>query len=185
MKKELLQSESVFLIHDFLSAQECKEFIARGEAAGFDAAPVTTFEGPRMLTDIRNNSRVIVEDAELAAKIFDRARQFLPAQIRPFWNLSGFNERWRYYRYDSGERFAPHYDGAFRRSDNERSQLTFMLYLNDDFTGGETRFYDEPAVDVRPVRGQALVFVHRKLHEGAAITTGRKYVLRTDVMYLK
>jgi hypothetical protein len=36
---------------------------------------------------------------------------------------------------------------------------------------------------VRPVRGTALVFRHRLLHEGAPVLTGRKYVLRTDVMY--
>jgi hypothetical protein len=31
----------------------------------------------------------------------------------------------------------------------------------------------------------ALVFVHRQLHEGALVLQGRKYVLRTDVMYLQ
>jgi hypothetical protein len=29
----------------------------------------------------------------------------------------------------------------------------------------------------------ALIFVHDQLHEGAAVVSGRKYVLRTDVMY--
>jgi prolyl 4-hydroxylase len=29
----------------------------------------------------------------------------------------------------------------------------------------------------------ALVFDHQQVHEGAAVESGRKYVLRTDVMY--
>jgi hypothetical protein len=61
-----------------------------------------------------------------------------------------------------------------------------MVYLNDDFVGGETKFYLDdgtPRLDVKPERGMALVFVHRQLHEGAAVVQGRKYVLRTDVMY--
>ena len=29
----------------------------------------------------------------------------------------------------------------------------------------------------------ALVFAHLQLHEGAPVLDGRKYVLRTDVMY--
>jgi hypothetical protein len=29
----------------------------------------------------------------------------------------------------------------------------------------------------------ALIFEHQLLHEGAAVTQGRKYVLRSDVMY--
>jgi hypothetical protein len=102
--------------------------------------------------------------------------------IKTHWHLLGFNERWRYYRYGPGERFAPHSDGSFVRSENERSHLTFMLYLNDDFLGGETKFYF-PYLAVQPARGQALVFVHWKLHEGAEILRGQKYVLRTDVMY--
>jgi hypothetical protein len=28
-----------------------------------------------------------------------------------------------------------------------------------------------------------LLFVHERKHEGAPVTSGRKYVLRTDVMY--
>ena len=34
-----------------------------------------------------------------------------------------------------------------------------------------------------PERGKALVFYHRQLHEGMPVVRGRKYVLRTDVMY--
>ncbi len=36
---------------------------------------------------------------------------------------------------------------------------------------------------VQPQRGKALIFAHRQLHEGAAVVRGRKYVLRSDVMY--
>ena len=63
-----------------------------------------------------------------------------------------------------------------------------MVYLNDDYTGGETKFYHgrgAPRLSVRPEQGMALVFVHRQLHEGAAVITRRKYVLRTDVMYVR
>ena len=36
---------------------------------------------------------------------------------------------------------------------------------------------------VTPERGKALVFYHRQLHEGMPVVRGRKYVLRTEVMY--
>jgi prolyl 4-hydroxylase len=60
-----------------------------------------------------------------------------------------------------------------------------MIYLNDDFSGGETNFYalEVPYLSVKPVSGMVLVFVHHKLHEGAAVVRGRKYVQRTDVMF--
>jgi hypothetical protein len=185
MRKQLLDNEDVFLIQDFLSPQECDRFIARAEQTGFEEAPVSTAGGAVMLKSVRDNSRVMIDDPALAAQLFERARPFLPAALLGRWQLTGFNERWRFYRYDPGEKFAPHYDGSFARSDDERSQLTFMVYLNDGFDGGETKFYfkKEPTLVVRPVRGAALVFVHWKMHEGAAVLAGRKYVLRTDVMY--
>jgi prolyl 4-hydroxylase len=186
VRKQCIKDDDVFLIHDFLSPEECTHFIARGEEAGFDEAPITTAAGPVMRKGIRDNSRAMIDDHALAAQFFDRARPFLPECLLSRWRLLGFNERWRYYRYDPGEKFAPHYDGSFVRSDDEKSQLTFMIYLNDGFTGGETNFYfirDEPAFSVKPQRGAALVFVHWKLHEGAPVVTGRKYVLRTDILY--
>ena len=86
-----------------------------------------------------------------AAELFGRARPWLPGRLGR-WELVGLNERFRYYRYDVAERFAPHLDGAFTR-EGEQSQLTFMLYLNDGFAGGETNFFNamgQRRLSVRP-----------------------------------
>ena len=185
MYRELLDGEAVFVIHDFFSPAECEAAIARSEQAGFEEATITTGGGAVMNKGVRNNARLILDDGDLAADLFERARPLLPVSPVRNWEPIAFNERWRFYRYGPGERFAPHYDGSFVRSENEKSQVTFMIYLNDDFAGGETNFYflsQEPYLVVKPVRGQALVFVHWKLHEGAPVLNGRKYVLRTDLM---
>jgi predicted 2-oxoglutarate/Fe(II)-dependent dioxygenase YbiX len=181
--KELLDYERIFVIRDFLSAEECERFIARSEQQGYGDAPITTAAGFVMRKDIRNNERVMLDDPALATELFERARPLLVEEWRG-WKLVGFNERWRFYRYDSGQTFAPHYDGYYERDNGERSHFTFMLYLNDDFQGGSTVFHEmRPALRVRPERGMALVFYHKQLHEGAPVDKGRKYVLRTDVMY--
>src|SRR5262249_19820113 len=173
------------VLHDFLTPEECAAQIARSEAAGYDDAPIMTGLGPVVDKGMRDNTRLMVDDEALAAALFERARPLLPARLRNF-ELVGLNERFRYYRYDPGQRFAPHFDGAFYRTDDEQSWLTFMVYLNDGFAGGETKFYRRggaPSLSVTPRTGMALVFVHATLHEGAAVASGRKYVLRTDVMY--
>ncbi len=41
----------------------------------------------------------------------------------------------------------------------------------------------EPIVRVTPVAGTLLVLTHNVLHQGATVTAGTKYVLRSDVMY--
>jgi predicted 2-oxoglutarate/Fe(II)-dependent dioxygenase YbiX len=173
----------LFTLADFLTPDECADFVARSEAAGYEEAPITTRSGPVMRKDVRDNARLIRDDPALAADWFAGAEASLPAEWF-HWRLAGLNERFRFYRYDVGQHFAPHTDGYFERENGERSHLTFLVYLNDDFTGGETVFWGEkPPLRVRPVRGMALVFSHRRLHEGATVAAGRKYVLRTDVMY--
>jgi hypothetical protein len=185
MRRQDLQGELLFLIHDFFSPDECRSAIVRSEQLGYSDAPLTTPLGFVMAKDVRNNTRVMVDDVAAARRLFDRARPFLPSRVDP-WRLHGFNERFRYYRYEVGQRFRLHYDGSFRRNAGEESQLTFMIYLNDDFTGGTTDFYYENErlkARVRPRRGTALVFAHAQLHEGTPVLDGRKYVLRTDVMF--
>src|SRR5207249_1948500 len=137
----------VFTIANVFAASECADAIGKIEQLGFEAAPITTPRGFVMRPDIRNNTRVMFDDTDLAAQLF-----------------------------------APHYDGAYRRSATERSELTLMVYLNNDFTGGKTAFHDFNA-SATPRTGTALLFQHRLLHEGCVVTSGIKYVLRSDVMY--
>ena len=58
--------------------------------------------------------------------------------------------------------------------------MTFMVYLNDGFQGGFTKFDD---FIVWPQKGMGLCFDHQLSHEGAAVTSGTKYALRSDVMF--
>ena len=187
MTKEQLDGDRVFLIHDFLPQAACVELIRRSESLAWEVGTV----GGDVITDVRNNDRVLFDDPPLAADLFRRARAFLPDEIEGL-TLVGFNERWRFYRYHPGQIFKPHRDGMYQRLEAwEESRLTFMVYLNDQMTGGQTRFFEgmeeafhgRPYLSVRPKEGTGLVFVHRIWHEGAVVESGQKYVLRTDVMY--
>jgi predicted 2-oxoglutarate/Fe(II)-dependent dioxygenase YbiX len=172
-------AEAVHVIPDLLTPEECREYIELTEARGYEAAPITTGLGFEMRPDIRNNTRVIIDDAGWAEALWRRSRDEIPGFLRGRQAI-GLNERFRFYRYDPGEQFAPHRDGAYRRDNGEVSLLTFLVYLNEGFSGGETIVEGRP---ITPRRGLALIFEHQLLHEGAAVTSGRKYVLRSDVMY--
>jgi hypothetical protein len=63
-------SDDIFTVSGFLNAAECGAYIALSESRGFGDAPVNTSFGPAMITDVRNNSRVMVDDPSLAE--FDR-----------------------------------------------------------------------------------------------------------------
>jgi prolyl 4-hydroxylase len=168
-----------FTLPMVMTLDECARMIARIDALGPTSAPVSMAAGAVMRPDIRNNQRVMFDDVVLAETLF--ARLTVPESLCNM-RVVGLNERFRCYRYQPGQRFAPHRDGYFARDAHERSLLTFMIYLNDDFTGGETAFvaYDCSA---KPRAGTALLFHHLLDHEGCVVHTGVKYVLRSDVMY--
>ncbi len=172
-------TDDIFTLSGFLSAVECEEYVRFSEARGFGDAPVSTSFGQVMMKDVRNNSRVMVDDPVLAQLVWDRAAPYVPGMLARHRAI-GVNERFRFYRYDVGQTFRWHRDGYFERPNRERSRLTLMIYLNDDFEGGHTRFED---AIICPAAGMALFFAHHLLHEGAVITRGRKYVMRTDVTY--
>lgn len=55
-----------------------------------------------------------------------------------------------------------------------------MIYLNDTYKGGATRF---ETLVLQGQTGMALIFEHGLIHEGGEVLQGFKYVLRSDVMY--
>lgn len=173
-------SGRVFLLSNVLSPEECDYFIRRTEGHGFEAAPVTTGRGFAMIPEVRNNGRVMIDEPVRAAWLWGRVWRYLDEHYGSF-RAVGLNERFRYYRYTPGEYFRWHGDGAYVRSESERSLYTFLIYLNDDCTGGTTDF--RGGLRVAPARGAALVFEHGLIHQGAEVIAGKKYVMRTDIMY--
>jgi predicted 2-oxoglutarate/Fe(II)-dependent dioxygenase YbiX len=185
-------AKDIGTIDGFLSAMECDAFINFSESRRYEEAPVTTERGMIVMKELRNNDRVMVDDVEMAASLYGKLAAFAPPRVKKKWAPVGLNERLRFYRYDVGQQFDWHLDGYFERDGGERSFFTFMIYLNDDFEGGGTSFRDDGfgansfgALRVTPKKGMALLFHHPIPHRGDPVTVGRKYILRTDIMYAR
>lgn len=178
MKKEKI-AEEVWIIDDFLTEEECAFHIKASETIGYEFAKVNINGVQTVMPGVRDNQRVLMLDEYLAAEIWERLSPHIDTY--PIGRPIGLNEMWRYYKYVPGERFKMHRDGSHQRNKTERSLLTLIVYLNDDFEGGETGFM--VGMEVKPKKGRALIFEHKIRHEGKALTAGTKYVLRTDIMY--
>lgn len=85
-------------------------------------------------------------------------------------------------RYVAGDRFDVHTDAPWARDERTCSFFSVLLYLNDDFTGGET-FFPELRRTIRPRAGTALVFGHRHRHCGCPVIAGTKFVLHLFAIY--
>ncbi|MDP7020076.1 MAG: 2OG-Fe(II) oxygenase [Pirellulaceae bacterium] len=166
-------------VSNFLSPEECADLIELTEQLGYSDAPINGPAGPTIAKSIRNNDRVMVDDVDRANALWERARDVCPTYYQAH-RVVGLNERFRFYRYRRGQVFRWHRDGSFRRANGDASRLTFLVYLNDGFAGGETLFEDAA---IEPQQGKALIFAHGYLHEGGEVLDGEKYVMRTDVIY--
>ncbi|PRP84576.1 oxidoreductase [Planoprotostelium fungivorum] len=176
-----------FLLHDVLNQDECLQLIDFTCSLGYSDAPITTSLGPVMMKDVRDNTRLLLEASpDFLVEIFRRIESFLPSeQTVGRWKgkLCGLNERLRFYKYEPGQTFAPHFDGDFQRG-KESSLFTFIIYLNDGFEGGHTTFFtyhkgEKKDVKVSPKAGTALLFYHGRsplspLHEGSSCEDGQK-----------
>ena len=172
-------SDAIFTIEDFLSKNESEAYIALSEETGYEAAKVDVDGKQKVIAGVRNNNRAFYTSESLAQGLWEKVHPFVPATIG-YSRAIGLNELFRFYRYQPGQQFRGHYDQSYIRDATEASYLTFMIYLNDDFTGGETTFEQ---VWIKPRQGMALLFFHNVYHSGREVTQGTKYVLRTDVMY--
>jgi len=222
------------VIYDVFTKEECDAFIARSEEQGYEEALVNIGGGQQQkMTDFRNSDRCIIDDPVFAQEMWRRILEIMTSasphddigQDKLHSPAAGFtavglNERLRILRYGPGTFFKPHYDGAYVRGTeaglarmDEKSFVTCQLYLNEDCTGGETRFLSpnvasssskwserkrlkntksapkdsslETETKVVPKTGSVLLFEHELLHEGCEVVDGKKYVIRTDVMYTR
>lgn len=166
-------------IFDVLSPEECDYLIQHTESIGYDEATVNMGnEQHVMKPNLRNNSRVNITDDSLCNKVWDAIKTHIPSKIGDDHALF-LDDTFRCYRYYPGEFFGWHVDGSTRKNGN-RSKYTVLIYLNDDYVGGETEFEHSK---VKGTKGSVVVFPHKLLHQGATVISGTKYAIRSDAMY--
>lgn len=168
----------VLTIDDFLSPAECLSLVAEAERGGF-GPPDEEPRGQRGRPGRFRAWAVEQQRPGLAAELWRSLRPFVDRGASDGWNAVGLCERLRFLRYEPGQRFDPHTDVPAIRG-LALSRMSLSVYLNDDFGGGATRFRK---LRVQARRGTALLFRHELEHEEARVLRGRKYVLRSDVMF--
>lgn len=174
----------IFSLPGFISAQRCRELIARVEA---QATPSTLFaDGGRSTENVRTSSTHYFRDDPLAAK--------LAAEIDALLGLPRAHaEPMQGQRYRPGEEYRHHRDHFRLERDHwQREKLrggqrtwTAMLYLNRVESGGATDF-PKLGLALEPETGTLLAWnnMDRRgrpnpamLHAGTPVSAGTKYVI--------
>jgi prolyl 4-hydroxylase len=156
------------------SASECADVVQRIK----EAAPSLATNNPLH----RNQDRVMMDDPAASHELFRRLKAHLPEAIGDF-RLVGLNERLRYYRYAPGQEFPEHMDHWYRPSPTRITLHTLLVYFNEGFEGGETRFTEQLEQTIVPKTGMVAIFQHKIRHAGCVVRSGTKYAMRTDVIF--
>jgi len=115
--------------------------------------------------------------------------------VKYYGEIDCINPSVRVERYYGGQHLKIHRDGCVLVNGKEDTFTVFaiIVYLNDDYEDGFTRFAKNKNpvdlmelyefIDVKGMRGDALVFRHEILHSGGNVKNGVKYILRLDAGY--
>lgn len=173
-------------IDDIFTSDECTELIKRANEKGWHL-PGTG--GSYM--------RSIIIDRELAEKLYLQLKKHIP-DVYNGYKLLYINDHFRFSRYNVGGIFPVHQDGTNYDSSrvdefegySSESVFTLNIFLNEDFEGGETDFFetneDGDELNLRfrvvPKTGRGALFYAKQYHRGNEVLTPYKYLIRTDVM---
>ena len=181
-------------IDDLLTVDECKQYI------NF----FSDLEKVEHINDThRKYHRIQFNDENLADYLYNKIKVYIPKKIKKI--SVGLNSHFRLSKYEEGQFFGIHKDGitfGFANSESQKSHgrrhapllanqqnmsyATLNIFLNDDFDGGETIFYENDKRTVtmvcKPKVGRGSFFYSQQYHEGAKLLSGYKYLLRTDLM---
>ena len=167
----------LYQIPDFLSASECEDLIHFARKNKTFRESVMSHRGINFLSENRKSFTTWISDTEhpIVDKITHAARH-LSGGCTNFEDL-------QIVRYPQGGFFNPHYDADLDANEPHR-RITILIYLNDDYTGGETHF-PRANITVAPKRGTAIMFwtlnsrgelLEDSLHAGKPIISGVKWI---------
>lgn len=153
--------------------------------SGFYWSPATTL-GAGTKQDHRTNYHVGITycaeefDNSLAKDIHNQAYFLIQASLNTYaekHNLRPLiNEHFNMLRYSGGQHYKAHADGF---SDTKRT-VSAIIYLNDDFDGGEIEFINF-GIKIKPKPGMLLLFPSNYAYSHIAhpVTNGTKYAIVT------
>lgn len=187
--EEISTSPRASIIHGCLSEQHCDWLIAQARPRLRRATVYDSRSGGQRVEGARSNSHLVLDlmNTNLVA-ILLRAR--IAACVSP---TPARFEVTTMLHYAPGEEFAPHFDyfdpsvPAYGREIVQHGQriATFLVYLNDDYDGGETEF-PRLGLKHRARKGDALLFWNvtengqpdpMSFHAGRPPTRGEKWIV--------
>lgn len=160
---------------DFLTSEECDFF----------RAMINKKTDANNFTDSGRFDNKIWQDPTLATNFHKRLLVLDPVEEQRYLRA---NNVLMAGHYEVGDSFSLHTDTGlyYDMERKEKSRWTLLIYLNDDFEGGETVFYHTDiwaeTHRIRPRKGMALLFDIDLWHSGQPLLRGQKYWIGCEII---
>lgn len=164
------------LLKNFLTKDECDTIITLAE--NLSCLSRSEVDDTKAISKARTSYTCFLSDDAhpLMKTIKDRVEQLTDIPQKYYEDL-------QIVRYRRGQEYQAHYDVTEGEPDKDLRQKTVLIYLNDDFEGGETSF-EKAGVTVAPKKGMAVLWdnidnrgevLPCALHAASPVTKGTKY----------
>lgn len=182
---------SVREFDNLLTDEECDILISYAIKLGLSESAVLSNNLEKETTyDVANRTSKVLwvrdEEHDVAMKVAKLAEQLtgLPIENQESLQIA---------KYDVGGKFNSHYDACNTGTQEYRNKInrnagqrraTLLIYLNDDFEGGETVF-NKIGLTVKPKKGKGILFWNttrtekiliKSMHCGRPVISGEKWI---------
>lgn len=180
-------------LNGFMSPAECQHFLEISKDR-FERSHVTGVSGERGLDNVRTSYSCLLRESEtpIVRAVEERAARVCGVDVSHI-------EALQIVRYHPGQKYDAHHDYFHYPLDNQR-YVTLLVYLNDDFEGGATRFVHSSvnkavqpktgtaafwynSVPTTGVSGNSVKCLTESEHQGTPPTSGIKYAVNIWVRH--
>jgi len=181
------QDYEVLEIEDFLSEKECNQLIELSKNKELIQSSISNDKGERVIDNsIRQSVQCWLSnnDNSLVDIISKRIQEYIPLPLE-------HQEDLQIVKYNTNDFYKKHYDTPYHESAMSIFNkfcgprvATFLIYLNDNFKGGETEFIMINKT-IKPKKGKAILFynidinlnlIPESIHVGKKINDGEKWI---------
>jgi len=175
----------IYVVDDFISEDECQEFINCSKDK-LQPATVVGLKEEQKLQDRTNEFAWLEHHAN--ESIHEVSKRLSILVQMPIRNA----EMFQVVHYKSGTEYKPHFDSFDQSTElgkkywepGGQRMITALIYLNDVVDGGAT-YFPKLNISINPKKGNVLVFHNtisettninpRSLHAGMPVTSGEKW----------
>jgi prolyl 4-hydroxylase len=171
-----IYQNKIFTITDFLSDIECDTFIDNIN----NKTKIVNFTSA---SQFKNDKYI---DDKLANSFYDKIKQSFGNELIDKLHIIDVNNLIMTGRYNASQQFNLHTDTGlyFNKKNKIKSRYTLLIYLNDNYNGGETGFFDDDfshIIDIKPKKGMALLFDINMWHKGNLLLNNNKYWIGCEI----